>query len=70
VLKVSRNVDRACTELADNMKKLGVQLTVADGKDKQFSATLRYTHKTVLEIFWSVSLSKGTFLSSMADLRR
>ncbi|MDP5239512.1 hypothetical protein Q9Q94_08225 [Uliginosibacterium sp. 31-16] len=68
VLKISRNVDRACPELVDNIKKLGVQLAVADGKDKQFAAVLRYTHQTVLEIFWSVSLSKGTILTSMADL--
>lgn len=68
VLKVSRNVDRACPELADYMTKLGVQLTVADGKDKQFAAALRYTHKAVLELFWAISLSKGTTLNSIADL--
>ena len=68
VLKVSRNVERACPELADSMNKLGVQLTVADGKDKQFSAVLRYTHKAVLELFWSISVSKGTTLTSIAAL--
>lgn len=68
VLKISRNVERACPELAECAKQLGVQLTVADGKDKKFAAILRYTHKAVLELFWSISVSKGTTLNSIADL--
>ncbi|WP_224962425.1 hypothetical protein [Geomonas subterranea] len=48
VLKINRHVSKASPSLPMALAKVGVQVLVADGKDKQFSSSLRSSQQKVM----------------------
>jgi len=52
-LKINRHIANACPNLQSSLGQIGgISLVVADGKDKQFSASLRVAQQRGLELGW------------------
>ena len=52
-LKINRHIANACPHLQSSLGNIGaISLVVADGKDKQFSASLRVAQQGGLELGW------------------
>jgi hypothetical protein len=52
-LKINRHIANACPHLQSSLDHIGgISLAVADGKDKQFSASLRVAQQRGLELGW------------------
>lgn len=68
-LKVSRHVAKSSPRLVQELERLGVQLVVADGKDKRFSASLRNGQSVALGLGWRFQEGKPA-LDSIDALNR
>ncbi|WP_054761724.1 hypothetical protein [Methylomonas koyamae] len=65
-LKINRHIANACPQLQKSLDHIGgISLEIADGRDKQFSASLRVAQQRGLELGWyNVMAMSSTMLKS------
>jgi hypothetical protein len=70
ILRINRHLAVACPGLAWEMGKIGVQVEIADGKDKSFPASLRFAQDSSQSLLWGGEVNDRSLAGSVQSLCR